>query len=329
MRKRPYGWPPDQHFYVPDEALAHFRQALPRGDQAQRDWDARIDALREGNTRTERRASAALVAGSCQKAGPTTCRAFSSADGAIATRVASGRTLNALAAALSLADRRLGGPRDVEQHDDQGTRDTSGLKAGRAATSTLASASTPCAESSTAWLRTAASSGSPARSSCSRTTCRGAIRLAALSTHTLDLRVHPRQRRTGRGRADSPADRAPMPRCARCRTCASSGLPMPTRRAAAWKAGASNYRGPSALVLSRQAVPNLGDGERLRAGVLARRVRDQRIAGRPPDVIIIATGSEVSPGGRRRSYAGREGVRARVVSMPCWELFEEQPPAVP
>src|SRR5437879_7512115 len=42
--KRNYGWPEDKTFYVPDEALAHFREALERGGARQREWQQKLDA---------------------------------------------------------------------------------------------------------------------------------------------------------------------------------------------------------------------------------------------------------------------------------------------
>ena len=48
-----------------------------------------------------------------------------------------------------------------------------------------------------------------------------------------------------------------------------------------------------------------------------------------PDVILIATGSEVALALAAARELAAEGVAARVVSMPCWELFEEQPPVLP
>jgi transketolase len=79
--------------------------------------------------------------------------------------------------------------------------------------------------------------------------------------------------------------------------------------------------GASALVLSRQKVPVL-DGTS--AEGVARGAYVLRDAGRDPDVVLIGTGSEVHVCVGAAELLAAEGVRASVVSMPCWDLFEAQ-----
>jgi transketolase len=92
--------------------------------------------------------------------------------------------------------------------------------------------------------------------------------------------------------------------------------------AAAWRVALEREDGPVALILTRQDVPVLApagaDGVARGAYVLS------EPDGGSPDAILVATGSEVALAlEAARSLAG-EGVTARVVSMPCWELFEAQ-----
>jgi transketolase len=96
----------------------------------------------------------------------------------------------------------------------------------------------------------------------------------------------------------------------------------------AWQVAIESRDRPTALVLTRQPVPTLdrtrfADPEGLRRGAY---VVDRESAGaRPPDVIVIATGSELSVAlAAAERLRADGGVRARVVSMPCWRLFEEQ-----
>jgi transketolase len=91
--------------------------------------------------------------------------------------------------------------------------------------------------------------------------------------------------------------------------------------AGAWRV-ALTRRGPVALLLTRQALPVLaGSGDVARGGyVLAD--ADGR-----PDLILIATGSEVSLALAARDELAARGKQARVVSLPSWELFDEQPQA--
>jgi transketolase len=82
---------------------------------------------------------------------------------------------------------------------------------------------------------------------------------------------------------------------------------------------------PAALVLSRQAMPTLDRTRYAAASGLARGayVLSDPPAG-APEVILIGTGTEVALCLRAAEALAAEGVRARVVSMPCWELFERQ-----
>jgi transketolase len=97
--------------------------------------------------------------------------------------------------------------------------------------------------------------------------------------------------------------------------------------AVAWQV-ALEQRGPVALILSRQNLPVLdrekmapADGLRRGAYVLS------DTTGRRPDVILIATGSEVALAVEAQAALAERRINARVVSMPSWELFERQPQA--
>lgn len=95
-----------------------------------------------------------------------------------------------------------------------------------------------------------------------------------------------------------------------------------TECAAAWYFAANKKDAPTALVLSRQNLPQL-DGssqEALKGGyILEDSAKDT------PDAIIIATGSEVSLAVEAKKELAAENIDVRVVSMPCMDLFEDQP----
>jgi transketolase len=90
---------------------------------------------------------------------------------------------------------------------------------------------------------------------------------------------------------------------------------------AAWKVMIAPGDGPWALILSRQKLPYLGD----RNADVARGAYILMDTERTPDVILIATGSEVSLAIGAAKLLNDRGTRTRVVSMPCWELFSAQP----
>lgn len=96
--------------------------------------------------------------------------------------------------------------------------------------------------------------------------------------------------------------------------------------AEAWRIAIQQRGRPSALIFSRQAVPTLDRTDLAPADLLRRGAYVLADApGGRPDLILIASGSEVHLTLAARERLAKENVRARVVSMPCWELFDEQP----
>ncbi|WP_018142232.1 transketolase [Thioalkalivibrio sp. ALJ7] len=96
--------------------------------------------------------------------------------------------------------------------------------------------------------------------------------------------------------------------------------------AVAWKAGIERTDGPSAFILSRQGLPHMErDGEQL--ANIARGGYVLKDCDGTPDLIFIATGSEIELAVQAADELAGEGKKVRVVSMPCVELFEQQDPA--
>lgn len=96
-----------------------------------------------------------------------------------------------------------------------------------------------------------------------------------------------------------------------------------TETAAAWYYAISNKTTPTALALTRQALPQLAGSskEALKGGYV---VADSKKA--VPDAILMASGSEVSLAVDAKEALAKEGMDVRVVSMPCMDLFEQQSP---
>jgi transketolase len=92
----------------------------------------------------------------------------------------------------------------------------------------------------------------------------------------------------------------------------------------AWKLALARKGAPWALVLTRQKVPFLGARD---AAVSRGAYILSEADGGDPDLVLIATGSEVSLAVDAKKILQDKGVRVRVVSMPCWELFDAQPPS--
>jgi transketolase len=95
--------------------------------------------------------------------------------------------------------------------------------------------------------------------------------------------------------------------------------------ATAWRAAIEHRHGPTILAFSRQAVAHLpGTANGGAAGLLRGAYVVSEAEDGNPDAIIIGTGTEVSLAIEAQKVLKDRGVRARVVSMPCWELFEAQ-----
>ncbi|MGB9592211.1 MAG: transketolase-like TK C-terminal-containing protein, partial [Candidatus Kryptoniota bacterium] len=92
--------------------------------------------------------------------------------------------------------------------------------------------------------------------------------------------------------------------------------------AVAWKVALNRKEGPTALLLTRQALPMVtADGKGLVQGAYILK----EAANGKPDAVLVASGSEVSLAVAAREKLLEEGIQCRVVSMPSFELFDEQP----
>ena len=94
-----------------------------------------------------------------------------------------------------------------------------------------------------------------------------------------------------------------------------------TETAAAWYSAVSSQKTPTALVLTRQNLPQLaGSSKEALKGAYILEDTSKEV----PDAIIIATGSEVELAVGAKAELAKEGMDVRVVSMPCMDIFEEQ-----
>jgi len=94
---------------------------------------------------------------------------------------------------------------------------------------------------------------------------------------------------------------------------------------AAWRQALLNDRGPTALILTRQNLPVIKRTGLATAASLAQGGYILWQAGDKPALIIIATGSEVSPALAAAHKIADNGTAVRVISLPSWELFEARP----
>lgn len=319
--KRFYGWPEDAEFLIPEEALAHFRKALDRGAVAQREWEARLDAYAKEFPIEAGRFTDAM-AGRLPEGWDIALPSWTPGDKPIATRVASGQTLNAIADAVPLL---VGGSADLSESNNTDMKGKG-----------VATPDDPAARNLFYGVRehgmAAAMNGMAAHGGVIpfggtfltfSDYMRGAIRLAALSEYqVVFVFTHDS---VGLGE-DGPTHQ-PIEHLVALRVIPDLAVVRPAdanETAMAWKLALERHK-PTALALTRQAVPNLagtadgGAAGLLRGAYVVSEARDGRI-----DAIIIATGSEVGISVEAQTLLRERGVNARVVSMPSWEIFEEQ-----
>jgi len=317
--KRHLGWPEDKQFYIPDEALAHFREAIPRGERLEAEWHSLVEkytAQHSEEAETWRMMMSAELPRGWEEHLPK----FEDAK-PVATRVASGEVINALAPVLPML---IGGSADLGVSNNTDIKESHSFAAGAYDGRILHFGVREHAMGST--LTGISLNGGLIPFGGTFMTfsdyMRPAIRLAALSeVQVIYVFTHDS---VGLGE-DGPTHQ-PIEHLAALRAIPHLFVIRPADPAEvseAWRIAILRRHAPTALALTRQKVPVIdrkrfatADGLRRGAYVLAN--------AEAPRLILIATGSEVSLALEAHEKLQAEGVPSRVVSMPCWELFEEQ-----
>ena len=324
--KRHLGWPEDKQFYVPEEALAHYREAIERGAQLESDWSALVDEYEKAHPE-DGKLWRATMSGDLPAGWEDHLPKFENAKD-VATRVASGEVINALAPVLPML---IGGSADLGVSNNTDIKDSGSFEAGSYEGRILHFGVREHAMGST--LTGMSLNGGLIPYGGTFLTfsdyMRPAIRLAALSeVQVIYVFTHDS---VGLGE-DGPTHQ-PIEHVAALRTIPHLFVIRPADPAEvseAWRIAILRRNAPTALALTRQKVPvidrqRFGAAEGLRRGgyVLAEaETTDGDVT--TPKLILIATGSEVSLALEARETLQSEGTPARVVSLPCFELFEEQ-----
>jgi transketolase len=331
--KRHLGWPEDKQFYVPDEALAHFRQAIERGARQEQEWKALVKKYQEKHTdygKTWQETMSGKLPAGWEKHLPD----FEDAK-AMATRAASGEVINALAPHMPIL---IGGSADLGVSNNTDIKGGGDFEAGSYEGRIIHFGVREHAMGST--LTGMSLNGGLIPFGGTFLTfsdyMRPAIRLAALSeVQVIYVFTHDS---VGLGE-DGPTHQ-PIEHLSALRAIPHLAVIRPADNhevREAWRIAILRRNAPTALALTRQKVPlidrtRFASAEGLRRGayILAEAEAVARPLGRvqgdvTPQLILIATGSEVSLALEAREKLQEEGIATRVVSMPCWELFEDQP----
>ncbi|MDQ2667099.1 MAG: transketolase [Gemmatimonadota bacterium] len=342
LTKDAYGWPEEPPFYVPDEALREFRTAVPLGAELEAAWQRRMAAYRAAHPELARTFEQGL-AGELPDGWEATLPAFTPKDGEMATREAGGKVLTALA---DVVTNLIGGSADLDPStrtmmkgkgdfespliSERGnTPPTQGMAGGVWAYAGRNIHFGVREHAMTAVLTGLALHGGVLPFGATflifSDYMRPGIRLAALSgARVIYVWTH-----DSIALGEDGPTHQPVEQLASLRAMPNLMLLRPadaTETVEAWRIALQHTAGPVGLVLTRQKLPVLDRGTLAPASGVARGAYVLVEAGEsPPEVILIATGSEVSLALEAHQRLVADGIRSRVVSMPSWDLFEAQP----
>ncbi|MEO8634657.1 MAG: transketolase [Gemmatimonadales bacterium] len=342
LTKRAYGWPEDQPFHVPEAAWQEFRKAEARGAALHTAWQQRM---------TEYRAAFPALAAQCARAmtgelpdkWDANLPSFSPADGEMATRDAGAKVLQVLAETVP---NLIGGSADLDPStrtmlkgygDFESpllpltgqTPPTQGMAGGVRGYAGRNIHFGIREHAMTAILTGLAHHGGVVPYGATFLTfsdyMRPSIRLAALSgARVIYVWTH-----DSIALGEDGPTHQPVEQLASLRAMPNMLILRPadaTETVEAWRIALTHTAGPIGLVLTRQKLPVLDRATLGSASGVARGAYVLVESGKlPPEVILIATGSEVSLALTAHQQLVRDGIGTRVVSMPSWELFEAQP----
>ena len=322
LTKKALGWPDSPDFLVPEEALAEFRKALPLGRQRESGWQAAFEDYERAHS-YDAAAFRKMTDSELPKGWQEALPEFSPSDGASATRVASGKIVNALAHRVEAL---IGGSGDLAGSTKSYLEDYAAFSAdnhsGRNIHFGVREFAMVAAANGIA--RHGGLLPFVATYLVFSDYARPAIRLAAIQgTRVVFAFTH-----DSIGVGEDGPTHQPIEHLASFRAMPGLQLLRPAdanETVACWKL-ALDFHGPTLLALTRQAVPVLGEVDRIRAGVPRGAYIFADAESGNPDVILIATGSEVAVALAARELLRKDGIGARVVSMPGWGIFEAQPP---
>lgn len=333
--KKALGWPSTEKFYLPEDAVALFREAVGRGAKSQAEWRARVDAYKTAFP-AEATEFEMIMAGNLPQDWAADLPRWKPSDKPIATRVAGGEALNALAKRIPNI---IGGSADLNpstntalkgmgdfQPEDQGGPGAQGAVGG-----VWGFAGHNIAFGVREHAMGAAVNGMAAHGGVLPFSAtffvfsdymKPSLRLGAL----MQIKAFYVFTHDSIGVGEDGPTHEPIEQLAGVRSIPGLTVLRPAdanETAEAW-AFAVQHDGPTLFVLSRQNLPHLDRSKAVGADISKGAYILSEAEGGNPDVIIIGTGSEVALCIKAQEKLAGYGVKARVVSMPGMSLFEKQ-----
>ena len=321
LTKKNLGWDPDRQFYLPDEAVAHFRTAVERGAQAEAAWQKRFDAWAAANSDLAKEWHMALQ-GDLPSGWESGLPAFSPKD-ELATRQSGGKVLTAIAgkvpwlvggdADLSCSTlTTLTGQGDFDGQTGLGRNIHFGVREHAMGAIANGFAYHGGVHPFTATFFVFSDYQRPT------------LRLAAISH--LPVTFVFTHDSVGVGE-DGPTHE-PIEQLMSLRLIPNLWVIRPADAnevVEAYKIAMRRKDGPVAVILTRQKTPTFDRTKLAAAEGVAK--GGYVLADAPaPQAVIMATGSEVALALAAQETLLAQGIRARVVSLPCWEIFAAQSP---
>jgi transketolase len=320
LTKQFYGWPVAPAFFVPEEALAEFRRCVDRGIQYESNWNRQFAAYTAANP--EQAAEfRALIAGELPADWDLDLPQFTPKD-SLATRESASRAEQAIARRVWAL---FGGAADLNESTFTDINDGGDFERGNYNGRNLHFGIREHGMCSI--LNGIALFGLlPLGSSFMVFTdyCRPSIRLAAIMClHVIYIFTH-----DSIGLGEDGPTHQPVEHLTSLRAIPGLTLIRPAdanEAVEAWRTAMTHKDGPVMLALSRQKLPTL---DRSRLGPASGLARGAYVltetAGRPPAIILIGTGSELQLALAAKAELEKRGHAVRVISMPSFELFEQQ-----
>lgn len=337
--KRNFGWPEEPLFHAPPEALVHFRHALKSGARAESNWNAAVEAFTREFPETAAELKLAIKS-ELPSGWDANIPQFPPDAKGVATRAASEKVLAALAPKLPGL---IGGSADLNpstktvlknmgdfEHPQSAGGDRQGSSGGGWSYAGRNIHFGVREHAMGAILNGLATHGGTLPYGATflifSDYMRPPMRLAAL----MDVRVIYIFTHDSIGLGQDGPTHQPIGQLAGLRAVPNLVVIRPcdaNETAAAWRTAIQIQDRPVALILTRQAVPTLDRAGLASADELKRGAYILADApDKKPDLILIASGSEVQLVVAAREQLRDRGIQARIVSMPSWELFEQQPP---
>lgn len=323
LTKQQLGWPYEEPFTLPDDALGHFRQAVDRGRQQQQEWKGLLGAYREAHPAEAKQLDMDLSGDLPAGWDSVLSGLFEEAEKPVSTRDAGNAVMNAIATTVhgltgGSADLAPSNKTLLNAHGNFGFEATVdhnmhfGIRehAMGSIANGMAVHGGPIPYTATFLIFS--------------DYMRPPMRLAAL----MGLRVVFIFTHDSIGVGEDGPTHQPIEQLAGLRAVPNLTVIRPadaTETAEAWKAALERRDGPTVLALSRQNLPVLDRNALASANGVQRGGYVLWEASPQPDVILIGTGSELHIAMDASKLLQESGITARVVSLPSWELFDAQP----